>query len=62
MLESYTNTTEKAKASSEQLINEELQRLKDINSSQKEEISTVCVVNNVPVGYKYKFFIRPLNH
>ena len=53
MLESYTNTTEKAKASSEQLINEELQRLKDINSSQKEEISRVCVVNNVPVGYKY---------
>ena len=53
MLESYTNTTEKAKASSEQLINEELQRLKDINSSQKEEISAVCVANNVPVGYKY---------
>ena len=41
-LDSYTNCTEKAKASSEQLMNEELQRLKDINSSQKEEISTVC--------------------
>ena len=41
-LDSYTNCTEKAKASSEQLMNEELQRLKDINCSQKEEISTVC--------------------
>ena len=52
-LESYTNSTEKEKASSEQLMNEELQRLKDINSSQKEEISTVCVLNTVSVGYKY---------
>ena len=52
-LESYTNSTEKEKVSSEQLMNEELQRLKDINSSQKEEISTVCVLNTVSVGYKY---------
>ena len=60
-LDSYTNSTEKEKASSEQLMNEELQRLKDINSSQKEEISTVCVVNTVSMGYK-NHFIRPLNH
>ena len=52
-LDSYTNNTEKEKASSEQLMSEELQRLKDINSSQKVEISTVCVLNTVSVGYKY---------
>ena len=51
-LASCTNATEKAKASSEHLINEELQRLQDINSSQKEEISTVCVSNTLFMKYR----------
>ena len=41
-------------------MNEELQRLKDINCSQKEEISTVCVVNTVSVGYKYYLTTKSL--